>query len=1096
MKSLIIIISFVFAWNLHAEPVESQFARVLEHASEGHYAQAIEALKQHVGNTEKEIAPYLLLADYYWYHGNLDAGRNYFLQEIAHDSTNPHLYLGLARVAQHNASWADVFAHSKHALELESTVPEAIVLLIASALQMDDTRELPGILKRLQKSEQQSHLYELGYAFWRYRIDNLRSAQNTINAYLKEHATDAFGHLLAGLISGARGQVETSGAHLRRADGLLDQKKITERIRIYERLGSHYFNTDKPDSSRYYFLKAENLAKRSGALKQQFDLSRAAIPFYRELKLYDRAADASETAIKIADKLGLQTDMNSLLYERALAHEKMHDYDRAIRYYSNLQLKLDESTDELAARINLNLGRIFFDIKDWDAALNHLDKCQTRAKQKGWSDLEHTALLKKADVYHELERFEEADDLYRDVLRYSQWTQQHHITERCFLKLAHLYLDPANRNLDHAYYFLSLADALARQTVQLQYAAKHRWMEGRIALLEKDDDEEGKNIERAEMLFLDAVQLGKEAGSYISILAGHAGLVRTYLRSNFPKLARDHADSTLYYLDFCSDYAEEWALEFFDLKTEVFEPMLRAYSKVGNLEKIYDTCERYKAFMHAEAIEQAKYNLDSPPLDSLNWELTLFNKRIKDRWQKLWGVWDDYKDQIDLSLAIKHEIKEMRIEQRQHLSLIARNHPDYYALIKPVPLPLPRLQSHLGKLNATFLHYMVTENATFIIVVTPASLECKRINITRPYLDDRIKGLSPLFNGARKQASQMDTFRMDHAAELYRMLFEPVRSSIPEGHKVIVSADGIINKLPFETLVSNPEALTDEYDYVHARFLIEDYVFSYIPFARFLEASKKRYTKTERILLAFANSDLPREFDSTNGDDRKNGVSATLRDRVAEIERITATIGENETRVYLEPQATKENFIQESGQYQIIHLAVPAVLNGIHPLYSKIQFADSDYLNAADLFRLDLNASSVVLSASKGTEGKYSTGLNGLLHGLYFAGVPTLLSTRWEAPDHSEIITTYYENLMDGMEQAEALQQARVTFLNTHDRNPYHWAALTLNGNPGEIRIRTHEVEFIVVLTCLGVLTLAWGIVVNVLKMRREGQTAQDRVKK
>jgi len=1082
-NSIISVLFCMLAWTAQSEPTNDKLDRIFENAGKGQYSQAIEALKQTIEENGKSAVLYLLLADYSWYTGDLEGARQYFLQKIAEDSTHSNHYLGLAQLAKHNDNWQEALAHCKRALTLQSSVPAAIELLVESALQLDDTNALSRALTALKQNDSQKHLYELGYAFWRFRIGNLRSAQSTISGYLKNNETDAFGHLVAGLIAQQRGNLEEANTHFHKALAVLSASDIFELIVIYENLGVNHFKTDRADSAKYYFSQAHEWANRVGALQHEFDVARAAIPFYRELALYQRLADASATAISIARKLDLKTDLNVLLYEYGFAHEKMHDHSRALQYYGDLlnRLKKSDSDNELMAKTTLNMGRIWFDLNDETTALHHLETCIKMAERHGWRDLENQARLVTGDIYRERGDFEEARKRYQDVLRYGQRTQQHDITETCFLKLAHLYLEPENRNFNNAYYFLSLADALARQTVQLQFAAKHRWMEGRMALLEG-------NIERAEMLFLDAVEMGRETGSYISVLAGHAGLIRTYLQGQFPELASNHADSVFYYLD---DFSER--SEFFDLKKEVFEPAITAYSNVGELGKIYDTCERYKAFRHAIALEQVKYKIQSTAFDSLNWEIDLAKRRIQKRWEDLWDTWSDHRDHIELTTEIKQEIREMQIDKTRHLSFIARQYPDYYALVKPVPQPLLRLQTQLKKLNAVFLHYMVSANATFIIMVTADSLACKRVNITDSFLNDRVTGLNPMFKNESAGASSMEAFRMDYAGELYKLLFEPVRSWIPENHKIIISPDGALNQLPFECLVTNPEELTDEYDYIHARFLVEDYVISYIPFARLLKPQDKdRFGRTDPVLLALANSNTTRPL-PTNGADTTNGTSHNRMERVREVERIVEIVGEGDARVYLEQEATKRHFLKDSGSYKLIHLALPTVLNGDHPLYSEIQFADGAYLNAANLFNLDLNAWTMLLSAAKQSRRDVSSeGLYGMFHGLQFAGIPTLVSTRWE-PEHndSELIAAFYSNLMDGMGQAEALQQAKVNFLNTTDRNPYYWAPLMLLGYPGKVRLQTAAIEVIVFLTGIGVTILLGVITWKILKMKNESRLSQ-----
>jgi len=254
----------------------------------------------------------------------------------------------------------------------------------------------------------------------------------------------------------------------------------------------------------------------------------------------------------------------------------------------------------------------------------------------------------------------DAKAAYKKVLRYAQRTQQHSLTEICFVKLSNLYLQPLNTKLKSATFYLNMADALARQTFQLQYAANHRWMQGKIALLENE-------IEKAEVNFLEAIQLGKEAGSYMSLIAGQAGLIRTYMAAGIPEDAKAYSDSVLLSLSkFYDNCFEEYTLEFFDLSEDVFIPAIKAYANVGDLTKIYETCEQYKTMTHNIALSKSKYKIKSEMADAVKWKLDLKTKEIHNKWQTLWTMWNkDQRDNLDSVMKIKSEILRLNQEKQQ-----------------------------------------------------------------------------------------------------------------------------------------------------------------------------------------------------------------------------------------------------------------------------------------------------------------------------------------------------------------------------------------------------------------------------------------------
>ena len=73
--------------------------------------------------------------------------------------------------------------------------------------------------------------------------------------------------------------------------------------------------------------------------------------------------------------------------------------------------------------------------------------------------------------------------------------------------------------------------------------------------------------------------------------------------------------------------------------------------------------------------------------------------------------------------------------------------------------------------------------------------------------------------------------------------------------------------------------------------------------------------------------------------------------------------------LYLDKQATEQNFVAESSGKKIIHLAMHTLLNDREPMYSKMVFASSDTdiedgeLNTYEIYNLDMDAKMVVLSS-------------------------------------------------------------------------------------------------------------------------------------
>jgi len=151
-------------------------------------------------------------------------------------------------------------------------------------------------------------------------------------------------------------------------------------------------------------------------------------------------------------------------------------------------------------------------------------------------------------------------------------------------------------------------------------------------------------------------------------------------------------------------------------------------------------------------------------------------------------------------------------------------------------------------------------------------------------------------------------------------------------------------------------------------------------------------------------------------------------------------------------QGTKAEIVQKMLQASIIHLATHGLLDDVRGLGSAIALApsgkDDGLLTAEEIFDLKLQANLVVLSACNTGEGRITgDGVIGLSRALISAGVPSVIVSLWAVPDAptSELMQSFYQNLQNNPDKAQALRQAMLTTMKTHP-GPRNWAAFTLIG--------------------------------------------------
>lgn len=167
-------------------------------------------------------------------------------------------------------------------------------------------------------------------------------------------------------------------------------------------------------------------------------------------------------------------------------------------------------------------------------------------------------------------------------------------------------------------------------------------------------------------------------------------------------------------------------------------------------------------------------------------------------------------------------------------------------------------------------------------------------------------------------------------------------------------------------------------------------------------------------------------------------------------------------RYYYSNLATETVFKNEARQSEasaILHLALHGYQDDIYPENSFLKFATEDSLNdgrlhSYELYNLRLEAPLAVLSACNSGSGKVEAGegMVSLGRAFAYAGVQSILATRWKVPDHTApvIMEHFYRGLKKGMKKSEALQFAQQQYLqiaSNVEKAPFFWAGYYILGN-------------------------------------------------
>jgi CHAT domain-containing protein len=160
------------------------------------------------------------------------------------------------------------------------------------------------------------------------------------------------------------------------------------------------------------------------------------------------------------------------------------------------------------------------------------------------------------------------------------------------------------------------------------------------------------------------------------------------------------------------------------------------------------------------------------------------------------------------------------------------------------------------------------------------------------------------------------------------------------------------------------------------------------------------------------------------------------------------------SQTLIEQAATLEAFKQDAPRFSILHLATHGCFqpNGCPNLgleANTILFANNQQFPIADAALLGLNTRLLVLSACQTAQPAQANGeeISGLAYVLERAGARAVMATLWSVEDQAtrDLMINFYQNLNQGQNKAEALQQAKIAQIHRH---PYFWSAFLLIGDP------------------------------------------------
>ncbi|MBW6502580.1 MAG: CHAT domain-containing protein, partial [Bacteroidales bacterium] len=397
-------------------------------------------------------------------------------------------------------------------------------------------------------------------------------------------------------------------------------------------------------------------------------------------------------------------------------------------------------------------------------------------------------------------------------------------------------------------------------------------------------------------------------------------------------------------------------------------------------------------------------------------------------------------------------------ERDSLIRLFEKQYPEYYLIKYNTRVAelndIPKLTGSGGN----YLSYIVSDTMLYIFVANRKYQEIISVS-TGPEFFDNIKAYRALLLAPSRSANAREQFEefQKLGIWLYKILLEPARKYIISDN-LLISPDNILSYLPFETLI------TEHYQgsgilYRELRYLMYDLRISYTYSLTFMSESQSKLFRPGNKLIAFAPV-YPGtiNIDSLNHIRQNGGRILTDLPFARQEAEYVASLTRG--RLYINNGALESVFKAESGNYDIIHLAMHTVLNDRSPMHSSMVFyperdgKEDGFLNTWEVYGIPLRAKMVVLSSCNTGTGLLNSGegVLSLARGFIYSGSQSVVMSLWEIEDKSgtEIIKNFYHNLRKGKSKTDALQKARIKYLKKASQigsHPSFWAALVVYGD-------------------------------------------------
>lgn len=853
----------------------------------------------------------------------------------------------------------------------------------------------------------------------------------------------------------------------------------------FSNLGTLYDLINEKEKSIFYNQKALSIYTSLGDKKSQIILKNNIAYGYDSLAKKNDALRYYLECLDDIDKTNFETLKATILSNVGVLYGDIGDttnalisHTEALKIYAKKELKREKA-------ITLsNIGIIYDNLGEQEEALKRYDEAIFLFEEVGSAIGKAKAQVNKAVIFVQQKQFDKSKELYESALEIFKKTSNKNGEGSALTKIAELYLELNEYNK---------AVEILNHTLTLRRSINDRYGEAQtLLLLGKTNFLLGKNkpalgfYEKSLIIHREISYTKGEIKSLyeISYLLKSEGKFKEALEIienciDIIELTRSNINSQNLRLSYFAS-----TQQCYELCINVLMALQEQYPKDDYYaRKAFNFSERFHARAFLELLAKSKDKSDFADKSLLN-KLYESNDLVSLKIEELLKLKSSLGKESEIA-NIEKEISGIKLEIEEIELQIKRLYPQYSKLTQAKFSTVNQIQKDIVDDKTLLLEYFLGKESSFCWAITQNSFHAVKLpseKILEPLIDNIVtalqaRGEHDSFEFKDERKSRIETLDKQYflsAIELSKNILFPIKDLLSKD-SILIVCDGKLNYVPFAVLpFPYPEISSKNFIP-----LILNSELTNLPSVTALialrETTKDRIKPTANIAIfadpVFSSND-PRcnDMQAKNSSmEKANAVTHTVRN--LNLVRLPATRKEAETILDLfnggtenlsafDFDASLTNVINFGlHKFQYIHFATHNFFNNQQPEFSGVllSLVDKQGLNVRGLlsidqiFKLNLSAELVVLSACQTGVGKYSKGegILGFTHAFMQAGAKRTLVTMWNVDDTitAKFMTSFYEKLTKNLTPAKALQRTQAEFLQKN-LAPYYWGAFILQGEP------------------------------------------------